>query len=170
MHKILKSHPIGIVDEEKGHYMEIIINNKHIKKSQDYLRGIGVNLPDDDRVMVSYRGIRVAPLKNGPQDWQELIAEIEEYYGLKVYHIIYDIYSFGECLTLLFMEKSYRDEEQLLFDAPERYKDTNLYTFYSYVINLSEPMFGEFGSVTTYVQDGVLRRIESNPETYLQFA
>ena len=140
--------------------MKIIINNKYIKKAQDYLREMGVSLPDDDTVMVSYRGIRVVPLRNGPQDWQDLIADIEEEYGITVYHVIHGIYSFGEALTLLFMERVYRDEEQLYLDAPERCRDTNQYDFYGYTIVLSEPMFGEFGLVSTYVQNGVLRRKE----------
>lgn len=74
------------------------------------------------------------------QEWIDLVKKFEEDYGALVYHITHEYTSFGELLDLFFVSKY---EEEWNYDRNDLY---NGYS-YAYVINLSEPLFSEFGTI-----------------------
>ena len=74
------------------------------------------------------------------EEENKLIQEFEKEYGGKVYHMIHDIYEFGECYTMLFVSK-YEEEwgqdiDDLKYGRP-----------LAYVKNISDDTCSEFGFV-----------------------
>lgn len=74
-----------------------------------------------------------------PQEVQDKIKELEEKYDSVVYHITHEYTDFGECYDLWLVS-----EEDVLYPDEELFERG--YTF-SYVINMSDPMFSEFGTI-----------------------
>lgn len=76
-----------------------------------------------------------------PQEVQDKIKELEDKYNSIVYHITHEYTDFGECYDFWLVEEEdityYTDQEELFERG---------YTF-SYVMNMTEPSFSEFGTI-----------------------
>ena len=73
---------------------------------------------------------------------QEIITEFEnKHKNCKVYHVIHNLFDFGECYTLLYADLDEQDHwKEELEDLADGYA-------FSYVKNVTEEYFSEFGSV-----------------------
>ena len=86
------------------------------------------------------------------QEWEKKIREFEEKYNGLVYHVIHNYTEFGEILSLLYVSEY--DEE---WDA--EYDDLMDGYVFAYCINLTEPMFSEFGGIAVQEKAGGLIRV-----------
>lgn len=83
---------------------------------------------------------------------KEIISKFEEETGYKVYHLIHNIFEFGECYTILFVstdESEWKEDKEDLKEG---------YTF-AYVKNLDDDFCSEYGSVAIKPNIGGLVRI-----------
>ena len=78
-------------------------------------------------------------VSNNPE-WEQEIMKFESEYNGLVYHVIHSYTEFGELLNLLYVS-DYEDEWEMENDDIE-----DGYVF-SYVVNLDNPMFSEFGTI-----------------------
>lgn len=82
---------------------------------------------------------------------QEYVEAFEKESGCVVYHVIHDMTSIGELLTMLFVspevEEWERDEAELMAGTP-----------FAYVENLSDPFCSEYGTVMVHPCIGGLVR------------
>ena len=89
---------------------------------------------------------------NVDPEWLRMVKEVEEKYGICVYHITHCYTTFGELLNLIYVtsnEEEWNDDWSDLFQSCP----------FSYVINLSEPSFSEFGSIGIEVVNGGIVRV-----------
>lgn len=94
-------------------------------------------------------------VRNEPE-WKKLIQEFEKTYGALVYHATHEFTEFGECLDLLYVSKH---EEEWDMDIEElKYKRKGEFNQCVYVLNLTEPAFSEFGSISLKEAGGGLIR------------
>ena len=85
-------------------------------------------------------------LDNEPE-WEAKIREVEEQYGIHVYHATHEYTAFGETLTLLYVSESEEDWEWDLQDLTAVPNKEYGWTPYAYVLNLTDPWCSEFGRV-----------------------
>ena len=84
--------------------------------------------------------------------WLEQVRQIEEEYDILVYHISHNLTEFGELLNLLYVTSYDEEWEQ---DWKDLYENCPL----SYVINLDEESFSEFGAIGIRVVAGGIIRV-----------
>lgn len=87
-----------------------------------------------------------------PSDILEKVAEFENAYEGKVYHIVYSNTEFGELYTFLYVGKNTDEWEMDREDIKDGY-------VFSYVYNKTYPEFSELGSVVVTPLWGGLRRV-----------
>lgn len=86
-------------------------------------------------------------------DEQKIVDEFEkENQGCKVYHMIHNVFEFGECYTILFVSKDESEWEQDKIDIGDGY-------IFTYVKNIDYDYCSEFGSVAIQPSFGGLVRI-----------
>lgn len=85
-------------------------------------------------------------------DEKEQVRKFEEETGNLVYHAILDHLEFGDCLALLYVSEDEEEWEMEREDLKEMYP-------MSYVCNLDEPMFSEYGTIGIQPRFGGLARI-----------
>ena len=84
-------------------------------------------------------------------DQQEMVKQFEEKYNAVVYHVIHNYTEFGELYSLLYVS---RHENEWDYDRDDIKHNIAL----SYVININEESFSEFGSIGIRPQfGGVIR-------------
>ena len=125
--------------KEKGLLNEVVKdfekNNLIYYSEQSYLGGI----------------LYYCTQSNGADKFVKLIEEFEEEHKAKVYHAIHCYTEYGELLNLMYVS-AYKDEwEQDKQDLKDNY-------VFSYVINLDEEVFSEFGSIGYEIKSGGLVR------------
>lgn len=82
----------------------------------------------------------------------ELVKQFENEHSVLVYHCHLGHYSFGDCLTLLFVSKN---QEEWIQDQ----QDLKTKTAFVYVCNLDEPACSEFGTIGIVGKNGGISRI-----------
>lgn len=88
---------------------------------------------------------------NGADKYVKIIEEFEKEHNAIVYHAIHIFTEFGELLNLLYVSSYDEEYEQDKQDLKENYA-------FSYVVNLNDEMFSEFGSIVYKVKSGGLIR------------
>ena len=84
---------------------------------------------------------------------QEIVDKFEKQWeGYKVYHMIHNVYEFGECYSLLYVSTDIEEWEQDREDINEGY-------VFVYVENVDDPICSEFGSIAVRSQIGGLVRL-----------
>lgn len=84
---------------------------------------------------------------------QKIIDDFEkENEGYKVYHMIHNVFQFGECYSILFVSTDESEWEQDREDIKDNY-------IFVYVKNITYDYCSEFGSVAVRPQIGGLLRI-----------
>ena len=94
-------------------------------------------------------------MDNEPE-WGKLVKRFEQDYDSLVYHATHEHTEFGELLDLLFVP-NYEDIESEEWENDRR--DIEDGYVYAYVINLSEPMFSEPGTIVVKPAAGGLVRV-----------
>ena len=84
---------------------------------------------------------------NGADKYVKIIEEFEKEHNAIVYHAIHIFTEFGELLNLLYVSSYDEEYEQDKQDLKENYA-------FSYVVNLNDEMFSEFGSIVYKVKSG----------------
>ena len=82
---------------------------------------------------------------------QEMVKRFEEKYNAVVYHVIHNYTEFGELYSLLYVSQH---EEEWDYDRDDIKHNISL----SYVVNINEESFSEFGSIGIRPQFGGLVR------------
>ena len=90
-------------------------------------------------------------LDNKPE-WVQIVKDLEEQYGFLCYHATHEVTEFGELLDLLIVTKYEEDWETERLDIQDGY-------VFSYVVNLSEPAFSEYGTIAVKQRAGGLVRV-----------
>ncbi len=82
------------------------------------------------------------------------IKEVEEEYGCLVYAVTHDITDFGECWSMLCVTKECESIEDVLgsFNSQEYYA-------FSYVWNVQNEVFSEFGDIVVLARFGGIKRV-----------
>lgn len=88
---------------------------------------------------------------NGADNFVKLIEEFEQEHNAIVYHAIHCYTEYGELLNLMYVSSYEEEWEQDKQDLKENY-------VFSYVINLDDEMFSEFGSIGYDIKNGGLIR------------
>lgn len=83
---------------------------------------------------------------------KQYIKEIEERYDILVYHMIHNVFEFGECYTMLYVSS---DESEWKYDC----KDIADGYVLSYVKNVDDDICSEFGTVYVKPSIGGLVRL-----------
>lgn len=83
---------------------------------------------------------------------QKIIDEFEEEHNAVVYHMIHNMFFFGECYTMLYVSKDKNEWKSDRQDLKEGYA-------FTYVKNIDDDICSEFGSVAIRPQIGGLVRI-----------
>lgn len=91
------------------------------------------------------------------EDYERLVKEFEENYDALVYHAQLTRFSYGLCLSMLFVSK-YQEEWEMERDAITNPYDGVIDT-YAYVANLNEPDFSEIGRIGIVRKNGGISRI-----------
>ena len=86
-------------------------------------------------------------------EWAKIVEDFENEYHALVYHVIHSYTSFGELLNLLFVSNYEEEWDRDNSDIDDGY-------VFSYVANLSEPLFSEFGTIAVKNVSGGLIRTE----------
>ena len=86
------------------------------------------------------------------EEWLDKVRKVEEDYDIYVYHVSHCYTTFGELLNLLYVTSYQEEWEDDWIDLKQGYPVT-------YVINLSEPTFSEFGSIGIKVVAGGIIRV-----------
>lgn len=81
----------------------------------------------------------------------KIIEKFEEKHNAKVFHLIHCFSEFGELLNLLYVSNYDEEWEQDKQELKENYS-------FSYVVNLEDECFSEFGSIGYDVKCGGLIR------------
>lgn len=97
-------------------------------------------------------------LKNKPE-WVKIVKEIEEEYDILVYHMTHEYTAFGECLSMLYVSSDETTWADDMYDLEQKEEDGSFYC-YSYVYNLTDPVFSEFGDGAFKTGAGGLIRTE----------
>lgn len=91
------------------------------------------------------------------EDYERLVKEFEENYDALVYHAQLTRFSYGLCLSMLFVSK-YQEEWKMERDAITNPYDGVIDT-YAYVANLNEPDFSEIGRIGIVRKNGGISRV-----------
>lgn len=91
------------------------------------------------------------------EDYERLVKEFEENYDALVYHAQLTRFSYGLCLSMLFVSK-YQEEWEMERDAIANLYDGVIDT-YAYVANLNEPDFSEIGRIGIVRKNGGISRV-----------
>lgn len=91
------------------------------------------------------------------EDYERLVKEFEENYDALVYHAQLTRFSYGLCLSMLFVSK-YQEEWEMERDAITNPYDGVIDT-YAYVANLNEPDFSEIGRIGIVRKNGGISRV-----------
>lgn len=91
------------------------------------------------------------------EDYERLVKEFEENYDALVYHAQLTRFSYGLCLSMLFVSK-YQEEWGMERDAITNPYDGVIDT-YAYVANLNEPDFSEIGRIGIVRKNGGISRV-----------
>lgn len=91
------------------------------------------------------------------EDYERLVKEFEENYDALVYHAQLTRFSYGLCLSMLFVSK-YQEEWKMEREAITNPYDGVIDT-YAYVANLNEPDFSEIGRIGIIRKNGGLSRV-----------
>ena len=91
------------------------------------------------------------------EDYERLVKEFEENYDALVYHTQLTRFSYGLCLSMLFVSK-YQEEWEMERDAITNPYDGVIDT-YAYVANLNEPDFSEIGRIGIVRKNGGISRV-----------
>ena len=83
---------------------------------------------------------------------QKLIDEFEAKYDCLVYHIIHNVFEFGECYTMLYVSSDKSEWQSDRYDLEDGYT-------MAYVKNVTDDMCSEFGSVAIRPSFGGLVRL-----------
>ena len=83
---------------------------------------------------------------------KKIIEKFEKEHNGLVYHMIHNVFQFGECYTILFVSK-YKDEWK------DDINDINDGYVLAYVENIDDPICSEFGSVAIKPNIGGLVRL-----------
>ena len=94
-------------------------------------------------------------MDNEPE-WGKLVKKFEQEFDALVYHATHEYTEFGELLDLLFIP-DYTDADTEEWESDRRDMEDGY--VYAYVINLSEPMFSEFGTIVVKERAGGLVRV-----------
>lgn len=91
------------------------------------------------------------------EDYERLVKEFEENYDALVYHAQLTRFSYGLCLSMLFVSK-YQEEWEMEREAITNPYDGVIDT-YAYVANLNEPDFSEIGRIGIIRKNGGISRV-----------
>lgn len=91
------------------------------------------------------------------EDYERLVKEFEENYDALVYHAQLTRFSYGLCLSMLFVSK-YQEEWKMEREAITNPYDGVIDT-YAYVANLNEPDFSEIGRIGIIRKNGGISRV-----------
>ena len=91
------------------------------------------------------------------EDYERLVKEFEENYDALVYHAQLTRFSYGLCISMLFVSK-YQEEREMERDAIANPYDGVIDT-YAYVANLNEPDFSEIGRIGIVRKNGGISRV-----------
>lgn len=91
------------------------------------------------------------------EDYERLVKEFEENYDALVYHTQLTRFSYGLCLSMLFVSK-YQEEWEMEREAITNPYDGVIDT-YAYVANLNEPDFSEIGRIGIIRKNGGISRV-----------
>ena len=91
------------------------------------------------------------------EDYERLVKEFEENYDALVYHAQLTRFSYGLCLSMLFVSK-YQEEWEMERDAITNPYDGVIDT-YAYVANLNAPDFSEIGRIGIVRKNGGISRV-----------
>ena len=91
------------------------------------------------------------------EDYERLVKEFEENYDALVYHTQLTRFSYGLCLSMLFVSK-YQEEWEMERDAITNPYDGVIDT-YAYLANLNEPDFSEIGRIGIVRKNGGISRV-----------
>ena len=83
---------------------------------------------------------------------KKMVEDFEKESGNIVYHVVRSFTNMGEMLSLLIVSKYEEDWEMDWENIPDGY-------VFSYVVNLDEPMFSEYGTITVQNRIGGLVRL-----------
>lgn len=83
---------------------------------------------------------------------KKIVEDFEKESGNIVYHVVRSFTNMGEMLSLLIVSKYEEDWEMDWENIPDGY-------VFSYVVNLDEPMFSEYGTITVQNRIGGLVRL-----------
>ena len=87
------------------------------------------------------------------KDEQQIIDVFEhEHPGCLVYHMIHNIFEFGECYSILYVSPDTDEWQQDKDDIPEGY-------VFAYVANIDDPWCSEFGTIAIQSVFGGLVRV-----------
>ena len=86
------------------------------------------------------------------EDEKEMVKKWEQEQNSLVYHVVKTNTNFGLLYSLLYVSDT-EDEWEMESD------DVNELTPFVYVVNKTEPMFSEFGSITIMTKNGGLVRV-----------
>lgn len=104
---------------------------------------------DDDILNLSENGGYLYWLD---ENQKKIVEDFEKKSGNVVYHVIRSFTSIGEMLSLLIVSKDEEDWEMDWEDIHDGY-------VFSYVVNLGEPMFSEYGTIAVQNRIGGLVRL-----------
>lgn len=91
------------------------------------------------------------------EDYERLVKKFEENYDALVYHAQLTRFSYGLCLSMLFVSK-YQEEWKMEREAITNPYD-GLIDTYAYVANLNEPDFSEIGRIGIIRKNGGISRV-----------
>lgn len=91
------------------------------------------------------------------EDYERLVKEFEKNYDALVYHAQLTRFSYGLCLSMLFVSK-YQEEWEMERDAITNPYD-GVIDIYAYVANLNEPDFSEIGRIGIVRKNGGISRV-----------
>jgi hypothetical protein len=122
------------------------------------LKRLGVYQPyirkfEKDGVPVFYERSTGFYADQEPVLWAK-IKEIQETYNVLVYCLTHDWFDFGECWSMMCIQKNIENLEDYIMEA-----GTDTFYVFSYVWNEDHDCLSEFGSVVMKSYDGNLRRL-----------
>lgn len=89
-----------------------------------------------------------------PELWDK-IKEVEKEFGCLVYAVTHELFTFGECWSMLCVSKHTKEVRDCLLSAG---RPGTFYAF-TYVWNKSDDLLSEFGDIAVQAFGGGIRRI-----------
>ncbi len=88
-----------------------------------------------------------------PDKYKKMISKFEQDFSCLVYHVIYTTTPYGELLSCLHVSKYMEEWEDEVYQIKKSIPDV-------YVINLTNDIHSEFGTIQVSNKNGYLERIE----------